>query len=153
MVAVVKSGAIPFMTNVELMPYWYTRDQWQLQFPKDVVFRFDCTWKKIKEESNFDENVHHCPAWAAGGKKGRPKKNARKLGIADHIELAAKKRKASTRRSNNTRSGRNNGGNRGGDAQTAMIGERGDTLTAIIGELDIPLEDTKDGVGGDVGSV
>jgi len=153
MVAVVKSGAIPLMTNVELMPYWYTRDQWQLQFPKDVVFRFDCTWKKIKEESNFDENVHHCPAWAAGGKKGRPKKNARKLGIADHIELAAKKRKASTRRSNNTRSGRNNGGNRGGHAQTAMIGERGDTLTAIIGELDIPLEDTKDGVGGDVGSV
>jgi len=71
------------------------------------------------------------------------------LGIADHIELAAKKRKASTRRSNNTRSG----GNRGGHAQTAMIGERGDTLTAIIGELDIPLEDTKDGVGGDVGSV
>ena len=84
---------------------------------------------------------------------GRPKKNARKLGIADHIKQAAKKRKASTRRSNNTRSGRNNGGNRGGHAQTAMIGERGDTLTAIIGELDIPLEDTKDGVGGDVGCV
>ena len=76
MVAVVKSGAIPFMTNVELMPYWYTRAQWQLQFPKDVVFRFDCTWKKIKEDSSFDENLHHCPAWAAGGKKGRPKKNA-----------------------------------------------------------------------------
>jgi hypothetical protein len=96
----VKSGAIPNMTNVDLMPYWYTRAQWQLQFPKDFVFRFDCTWKKIKETSSFDGRIHYCPGWAAGGKKGRPKKNARKLGISDHIQQAAKKRhKASTRRS------------------------------------------------------
>ena len=100
MVAIVKSGAIPNMTNVDLMPYWYTRAQWQLQFPKDFVFWYDCTWKKIKETSSFDGRIHYCPGWAAGGKKGRPKKNARKLGISDHIQQAAKKRhKASTLRS------------------------------------------------------
>ena len=159
MVAIVKSGGIPNMTNVDLMPYWYTRAQWQLQFPKDFVFWYDCTWKKIKETSSFDGSLHYCPGWAAGGKKGRPKKNARKLGISDHIQQAAKKRhKASTLRSNtrqrntsrNTTSGRNSnhGGNQKGWMTTVTLPE-----TVIEGEWDLEgdvlnTKDTKDGVVG-----
>ncbi len=47
MVAIVKQGAVPNITRVELMPFWYTRAQWQLQYPKDMVYKSDITWSKI----------------------------------------------------------------------------------------------------------
>ena len=43
MVAIVKQVAVPNLTRVELMPFWYTRAQWQLQYPKDVVYKLDIT--------------------------------------------------------------------------------------------------------------
>ena len=73
------------------MPYWYTRTQWKLQFPKEFVYRTDFSWERLMECPR-DENMKYCPTWVALGKKGRPKKDVRKMGIADHVQQAVSKR-------------------------------------------------------------
>jgi hypothetical protein len=93
MVAIVKSGRIPSMSRVTLMPYWYTREQWKLQFPKEFVYRADMTWDNIRKSDSKDDRMKYCPSWVAPKKKGRPKKEVRKLGIADHVQQAAAKRR------------------------------------------------------------
>jgi hypothetical protein len=93
MVAIVKQGVVLNITRVELMPFWYTRAQWQLQYPKDVVYKSDITWSKIKKSAAPDISMKYCPNWAATKKKGRPKKDAWKLGIADHIKQGVAKRR------------------------------------------------------------
>ena len=145
-----KSGAIPNMTNVDLMPYWHTCAQWQLQFPKDFVFRYDCTWKKIKETSSFDGRIHYCPGWAARGKKGRPKKNARKLGISDHIQQAAKKRRSNICQRNTSRNTTSRGNHRGcpNGSMTSVKTPQG-VIEEEWDQLDTKdTKDTKDGVVG-----
>ncbi len=101
MVSIVKSGAIPDLTRVQLMPFWYTRAQWQLQFPKQMVYQSDITWQNIKKTTVPNENTKYCPGWAAPKKKGRPKNDTRKLGIADHVQQATAKR---SRRNNKRKS-------------------------------------------------
>ena len=94
MVAIVKQGAVPNITRVELMPYWYTRAQWQLQYPKDMVYKSDITWAHIKTSGSCpDILMKYCPSWAATKKKGRPKKDARKLGIVDNVKQGVAKRR------------------------------------------------------------
>jgi hypothetical protein len=93
MVAIVKSGAIPDLTRVQLMSFWYTRAQWQLQFPNEMVYQNDITWQNIRKTTFPDQNTKYCPGWAAPKKKGRPKKDTRKLGIADHVQEATAKRR------------------------------------------------------------
>jgi hypothetical protein len=100
MVAIVKSGTIPNLTRVQLMPFWYTRAQWQLQFPNEVVYQSDITWQNIRKTTSPDQNTKYCPGWAAPKKKGRPKKDTRKLGIADHVQEATAKRRRRNYRSN-----------------------------------------------------
>ena len=86
MVAIVKQGIVPSITRVELMPFWYTRAQWQLQYPKDVVYKSDMTWANVMKSAEPDLLMKYCPSWAATKKKGRPKKERRKLGIADYVK-------------------------------------------------------------------
>jgi len=91
MVAIVKSGAIPDLTRVQLMPFWYTHAQWQMQFPKEMVYQSDITWQNIRKTTFPDQNTKYCPGWAAPKKKGRPKKDTRKLGITDHPRVNQEK--------------------------------------------------------------
>jgi hypothetical protein len=93
MVAIVKKGAVPNVTRVELMPFWYTRAQWQLQYPKDMVYNMEVTWSKIKKSAAPDILMKYCPSWVAANKKGRPKKDARKLGISDYVKEGVSKTK------------------------------------------------------------
>jgi len=93
MVAIVKKGAVPNITRVELMPFWYTRAQWQLQYPKDMVYNMDVTWSKIKKSAAPNIMMKYCPSWIAANKKGRPKKDARKLGISDYVKEGVSKSK------------------------------------------------------------
>jgi len=92
MVAIVKQGAVPSITRVELMPFWYTRAQWQLQYSKDVVYKLDITWANIKKSASPDILIKYCPSWAAAKKKGPPKKDARKLEIVDYVKQGEAKR-------------------------------------------------------------
>jgi hypothetical protein len=134
MVAIVKSGRIPNMSRVTLMPYWYTREQWKLQFPKEFVYRADVTWENIRKSDSIDERMKYCPSWVAPKKKGRPKKEVRKLGIADHVQQAAAKRRRKSKPV----------------AVPDTIVEEVDEDNAEIARYDdnIELEDTKDGVIG-----
>jgi hypothetical protein len=93
MVAIVKQGAVPNITRVELIPFWYTRAQWQLQYPKDVVYKSDITWANTKKSAGPDILMKYCPSWAAPKKKGCPKKDARKLGIVDYVKQGVAKRR------------------------------------------------------------
>ena len=93
MVAIVKLGAVPNITRVELMPFWYTCAQWQLGYPKDMVYKSDITWINIKKSAAPDILMKYCPSWAAAKKKGRPKKDARKLGIVDYVKQGVAKRR------------------------------------------------------------
>jgi hypothetical protein len=40
----------------------------------------------VKAASNPEDDLRHCPAWTAGNKKGRPKKNNRQKSVIDLIE-------------------------------------------------------------------
>jgi hypothetical protein len=92
MVAIVKVGAIATLTRVAIMPYWFTKAQWHLQFPEEVTCATHITLTSIKTNLSPADHLKHCPAWTAGQKKGRPKKQQRWLGITDHIQNLAKKR-------------------------------------------------------------
>ncbi len=77
--------------------------------------------------------MRYCPSWVAPRKKGRPKKDTRKLGIADHVQQGVQKGVAKRRRQN--------------PVVHQTIVEGVDENQAGIQELDdIELEDTKDGV-------
>ena len=135
MVAITKAGRIPNLSRVELMPFWHTRAQWQLQFPKDEVYKADITWANIKKTAVANEQIRYCPTWSAPKKKGRPKINVRKLGISDHIKQAgAKRRKKKV------------------NVPLTVIGEEhaDDACIQMIEESELKKEDNKDGVAGSV---
>ncbi len=93
------------LTRVSIMPYWLTREQWQLQFPTDIISPSDITLAALKSNSSKVDNLRYCPEWTVGRKKGRPKKAQRTLGITDHIENSAKKRKRGQGRRTTRRGG------------------------------------------------
>jgi len=129
MVAITKAGRIPNLSRVELMPFWHTRAQWQLQFPKDEVYKADITWANIKKTADANEHIRYCPTWSAPNKKGRPKNNVWKLGISDHIKQAGAKRRKKK-------------------VKLTVIGEEHEDY--VIEELELKKEDNKDGVAGSV---
>ncbi len=57
------------------------------------MYKSDVTWPKIKKSAAPDILMKYCPSRAAAKKKGRPKKDARKLGNADHIKQGVAKRR------------------------------------------------------------
>ena len=50
------------------------------------------TWANIKKSVLPNTQMKYCPSWEAVKKKGRPKKDARKLGIADHVKQGVARR-------------------------------------------------------------
>ena len=61
--------------------------------PTDITSPSDITLAAMKNNSSKADNLRYCPDWTVGQKKGRPKKAQRILGITDHIQNSAKKRK------------------------------------------------------------
>jgi hypothetical protein len=54
----------------------------------------------IKTNSSPTDHLKYCPAWTAGQKKGRLKKQQRRLGITNHIQNSAKERQRTGKKSN-----------------------------------------------------
>ena len=134
MVAIAKCRAVPNLTRMGIMPFWYTRAHRQQRFPKDTVYNAEITWATIKKSAIGDNQMKYCPSWVAPCKKGHPKNDARKLGIADHVQQGVQKHVAKRRRQNPI------------VHQTIVEGVV-DEMQAGIQELDdIELEYTKDGV-------
>ncbi len=75
------------------MPYWFTKAKWCLQFPEEVTCTTHITLNSIKTNSRPTDHLKYCPVWTAGQKKGCPKKQQQRLGITDHIQNLAKKRR------------------------------------------------------------
>jgi hypothetical protein len=133
MVSIVKVGLIPNLARVQIMPFWYTRAQWRLQFPQDTVCRMDVTLASIKKSGRKDLLMSYCPSWVAPRKKGRPKKEVRKLGIADHVEQGVGKKR-----------------HRNKDVTSENAGENIEDNVGI-GEFDeIEVDKTKDGIIGEI---
>ncbi len=98
MVAIVKVGAIATLTQVAIMPDWFTKAQSRLQFPKEVTCATHITLNSIKTNSGPTDHLKYCPAWTAGQKKGQPKKQQQWLGITNHIKDSAKKRRTTRKK-------------------------------------------------------
>ncbi len=122
MVSIVKVGLIPNLKRVKIMPFWYTRAQWRLQFPQDAVCRIDITlWKDLL--------MSYCPSWVALRKKGWPKKEVRMLGIADHVEQGVGKKRHHKK-----------------DVTSVTAGKNVEDNMGIGDSNEIEVEDTKDGI-------
>jgi hypothetical protein len=55
------------------MPWWWHRDQWQKQLPKDVYLSCSHTIQSIKENRLPDYTIRSAPDWISGKKSGCPK--------------------------------------------------------------------------------
>ncbi len=95
MVAVQKLGRIDGLTRAAVMPHWYTTAQWLNQFPENTHIDTQQTLKSIKANSTPHDDLRYCPNWL-GQKKGPPKKNKRKMSIADSVQQSAKKKRRTT---------------------------------------------------------
>ena len=83
----------PTVTQVTIMPYWLTTEHWREQYPQDITSKGSLTIKSIMASYQPDDRIRYGPEWAAPQKAGRPKANARVMGVADYIQASAKKRK------------------------------------------------------------
>ncbi len=97
MVAVTKLGRIDGLTRTAIMPHWYTTAQWRNQFPKNYYIETHQTLKSNKANSTTHDELCYCPNWLGLQKKGHPKKDKRKKGIADYIKQSAKKKRRTTK--------------------------------------------------------
>jgi hypothetical protein len=92
MVTVVKAMAIDGLSRVKIMPYWWTTALWREQYAADEYCRTDVSLDSIKATYHPDDKLRYCPEYMVA-KKGRPKTNARKKSVADHIEESSKKKR------------------------------------------------------------
>ena len=74
-----------------MMPSWWTRKKWQLQFPLEQEAVCAVSLENIKATTNRDKLIKYCPSWSAPNKPGRPKKNERRK---SGIEITMGKRSA-----------------------------------------------------------
>ncbi len=78
MAAIVKSSRVPVLTISNIMPYWWLRKTWQLQFPLEEEPVCNVRLEQIKTTGNRDNFLRYCPSWSAPNKAGRPKKGERR---------------------------------------------------------------------------
>jgi len=74
MTAIVVSSRIGVLTRNNIMPFWWKRAQWQLQFPSDVTPECFANMEVIRADYKADDTIRCCPAWSAANKPGRPAK-------------------------------------------------------------------------------
>ena len=80
----------PQITPMTIMPFWWKRSHWRLQFPLETCPEAKVTIKSVKEGRLPDFSLRLCPDWTAGSKPGRPKKGER---IKSGLEAAMSKGK------------------------------------------------------------
>ena len=90
MAAVVCSSRIAGLTRLNIMPFWWTRKQWQQQFPQEVTSFCCANMEEIRANYVADDFVRYCPSWSAPKKPGRPSKGKRRL---SGLEIAQGKKK------------------------------------------------------------
>ena len=97
MAAVVCSSRIAGLSRLNIMPFWWTRKQWQEQFPQEVTSICHANMEVIRAEYKADDFMRYCPSWSAPKKPGRPSKGKRKLSALEIAQGKKKKPKPLTR--------------------------------------------------------
>ena len=91
----------PQISPMNIMPIWWKRSQWRLQFPLDTCPEAKITMKTVKDGRLPDYSLRLCPDWTTGSKPGRPKKGER---IKSGLETAmAKGKKGGTTKTKATK--------------------------------------------------
>jgi hypothetical protein len=90
MAAVVCSSRIAGLTRLNIMPFWWTRKQWQEQLRQEVTSLSYANMEVIRSNYKADDFMRYCPSWSAPNKPGRPSKGKRKLSA---LEIAQGKKK------------------------------------------------------------
>jgi hypothetical protein len=83
MAALVVSSRIPDITRYNIMPYWWTTEQWKKQLPLNVKAICITNMETISDDHNPSVNYRYCPDWSAPNKAGRPKKNERRKSVLE----------------------------------------------------------------------
>jgi len=98
MVAVVKSSHIDGLSQIQIMPYWWTSAHWRAQYAIDVECRANIAISTIKDKYTPDKRRCYCPSWTAGKKKGRPKSNVHEKSVMDHVVVVESAKKKHMRK-------------------------------------------------------
>jgi hypothetical protein len=61
MAVLVVSSGIPDITQHNIMPYWWTTDQWKRQLPLDTIANCNMTMAVIREDHEPSGNYRYCP--------------------------------------------------------------------------------------------
>jgi hypothetical protein len=93
MVVVAMSSKIKGLTRMHVMPYWWTTEQWQDQYAREVNCQTNISLNSVKTNTRPDDTLRYVPTWLAAKKKGRPKANVREKSVVDLIAESAKKKK------------------------------------------------------------
>jgi hypothetical protein len=83
MAAVAASSRLPGVTRHNLMPYWWMRAHWHMQFPQEALGVTNVSMSSIISDNKPDHNLRYCPDWTANQKAGRPKKDKRKKSVLE----------------------------------------------------------------------
>ncbi len=83
MAALVVSSRIPDITGHNIMPYWWTTDQWKRQFPLNTVANCNTNMAVTHDDHEPSRNYRYCPDRSAPNKAGRPKKNERRKSVLE----------------------------------------------------------------------
>ncbi len=78
------------------MPHWFTTAQWHNQFPENTHIDTQQTLKSIEANSTPHDDLRYCSNWLGPQKKGHPKKDKRKMSVADYVQQSAKKKRRIT---------------------------------------------------------
>jgi len=89
----------PQISPMNIMPIWWKRSQWRLQFLLETCPKAKITIKSVKEGWLPDYSLRLCPDWTTGSKPGCPKKGER---IKSGLETAMAKGKGGTARTKAT---------------------------------------------------
>jgi hypothetical protein len=79
MATVVCGSRIAVLNRRNIMPFWWTRKQWQEQFPQEVTSQCYMNMEVIRADYEADDFMCYCPSWSAPNKAGRPLKGKCKL--------------------------------------------------------------------------
>jgi hypothetical protein len=61
MAAVVCSSHIAGLNQQNIMPFWWTRKQWQEQFPQEVISQCYTNMEVIRADYEADDFMRYCP--------------------------------------------------------------------------------------------
>ena len=94
MVVVAKTSEIDDLACIGIIPGCMTTAFWRKQYAQTVQCRTNAaSISDIKMNYTPDDSLRCMPEFLAPNKSGRPKKNARKMGVMDHIESAGKRKR------------------------------------------------------------